>query len=46
MQELTCFYEYYTCKAALPGGPAAILPFGEQGRVGFAQLLLRSGVGL
>lgn len=30
MQELTCFYEYYTCKAALPGGPAAILPFSKQ----------------
>ena len=30
---------------ALCGEPAALLPFGEQGGVGFAQLLLKSSVG-
>ena len=29
----------------LCGEPAALLPFGEQGGVGFAQLLLKCGVG-
>ena len=32
-----------TC--ALAWEPAALLPFGAQGRVGFAQLLLKSSVG-